>query len=231
MYKNKKILAVIPARGGSKGIPRKNLRIVGGKPLIAWTIEAAKEANYIDRLVLSSEDAEIIEVARCWGLEAPFVRPKELAGDDIPAYLAVLDAVERLPGYDYVVMLQPAVPLRAPEDIDGCIGFCIDSKADSCVTLTETDKPPYWMYRLGDNNRLHPILKQSLNTSIQRQDLPPTYVLNGAVCIAKTEWFIEQRKFKSQSTIGYLMPRERSADIDTELDMAICEFLAQRSGS
>ncbi len=228
MYKGKSILAVIPARGGSKAVPRKNLRTVGGKPLIAWSIEQAGKSAYIDRLVLSSEDEEIIAVARSLNLEVPFKRPEELAGDDVPAYLPVIDMAEKLPGYDYAVLLQPSAPLRSADDIDGCIAMCIDSGAPSCVSLTVTDKSPYWMYRLEKNNRMLPLIEQPDEGVLQRQQLPESYALNGAVYVAETQWLIHNRKYLGPQTVGYQMPKARSLDIDTETDLAFFEFLVSR---
>ncbi len=121
MIDEKKILAVIPARGGSKGVPRKNIRDLAGKPLIAWTIEAAKKSKYIDRLILSSEDPEIIAVAKSYGCEVPFVRKIELAQDDTPGIEVVLDAVQRCLGYTHVLLLQPTSPFRTHKHIDDLI--------------------------------------------------------------------------------------------------------------
>lgn len=144
---NSKILAIIPARGGSKGVPRKNIRELAGKPLIAWTIEEAKKSKYIDRLILSTEDDEIIEVAKQYGCEVPFKRPIELAQDDTPGIDPVLHAIEQCPGYDYVVLLQPTSPLRTVDDIDGCIEQLLSSDGTNfCVSVTEPEKSPYWMY-------------------------------------------------------------------------------------
>jgi CMP-N,N'-diacetyllegionaminic acid synthase len=120
MFEGKTILAIVPARGGSKGVPRKNIRLLAGKPLIAWTIDEAKKSRYIDRLILSSEDDEIIEVAREFGCEIPFKRPDELAQDDTPGIESVIHAINTLEEkYDFVVLLQPTSPLRTVEDIDG----------------------------------------------------------------------------------------------------------------
>ena len=127
MLNGKTILAIIPARGGSKGIPRKNIKPLAGKPLIAWTIEEAKKSKYIDRLILSSEDEEIIRIAKKWGCEVPFVRPKEFAEDETSGIEPILHAIETLSEkYDYVCLLQPTSPLRTVNDIDGCIKKCID---------------------------------------------------------------------------------------------------------
>lgn len=226
MINGKSVLAIIPARGGSKGVPRKNIRSLAGKPLIAWTIEAARESAYIDRLVLSSDDPEIIEVAKSWGCEAPFARPDALARDDTPGIDPVLHALEELPGYDYVVLLQPTSPLRTAEDIDDCIARCEEKRAPACVSLTEPAHHPQWMFTLGDNTQtLQPISEQR---GMRRQDLPDVYALNGAVYVARTSWLAETRSFLGEGTCGYVMPSIRSIDIDTEQDIALAACLLQQ---
>lgn len=217
-----KILAIIPARGGSKGVPRKNVRDLAGKPLIAWTIEEAKKSRYIDRLILSSEDDEIIKVATQYGCEVPFKRPLELAQDDTPGIEPVLHAIEQCPGYDYVVLLQPTSPLRTVEDIDSSIEKLLNSDADFCVSVTEPEKSPYWMYTL-ENDRMIPLLSQE-ELVARRQDLPKVYALNGAIYIAKISCLITTKQFVNQSAICYVMSQEKSQDIDNERDFLICEI-------
>lgn len=217
MINGKSVLAIIPARGGSKGVPRKNIKNLAGKPLIAWTIEEAKKSKYIDRLILSSDDAEIISTAQQWGCEAPFVRPKELAEDDTPGIAPVLHALRMLPGYDYVVLLQPTSPLRTCDDIDGALETCINNQADTCASVSETKKSPYWMYTLTDDNRLKPVLETVIKHA-SRQELPATYELNGALYIAKADHLIMIKSFVDSHTIAFLMPKERSVDIDSEID-------------
>lgn len=224
---NSKILAIIPARGGSKGVPRKNIRELAGKPLIAWTIKEAKKSKYIDRLILSTEDDEIIEVAKQYGCEVPFKRPIELAQDDTPGIDPVLHAIEQCPGYDYVVLLQPTSPLRTVDDIDGCIEQLFSSDGTNfCVSVTEPEKSPYWMYTLEDERMVPLLPKDTLVT--RRQDLPKVYALNGAIYVAKTEKLIEEKSFLSSNTSGYIMPQERSFDIDTLIDFTICDLLKKR---
>ena len=225
MINGKSVLAVIPARGGSKGVPRKNIREIAGKPLIAWTIEAAKKSAYIDRLVLSSDDAEIIEVAESWGCEAPFVRPADLARDDTPGIDPVLHALKELPGYDYVVLLQPTSPLRTEEDIDGCIARCEEKLAPACVSVTEPAHHPQWMFTLDEAEVLAPISEQR---GVRRQDLPAVYALNGAVYVAQSAALFETRSFLGEGAHGYVMPFSRSIDIDTEQDLALATCLLQQ---
>lgn len=227
MINNKKILAVIPARGGSKGVPRKNIKPLEGKPLIAWTIEEAKKSKYIDRLVLSSEDQEIIEVAKSYGCKVPFVRPAELAQDDTPGIDPVLHALEQLPGYDIVVLLQPTSPLRTVQDIDGGLDFFEKHQASSCVSVSEVSKSPYWMYKLDDNLVLQRLLEKDQMIT-RRQDLPKVYVPNGALYAIKVDYLVNYKSFYTHGTLGFVMPRERSYDIDDEMDFIVCETLLER---
>lgn len=218
-----KILAIIPARGGSKGLPRKNIRKLAGKPLIAWTIAEAKKSKYINRLILSSEDDEIIEVAKQYGCEVPFKRPEELAQDDTSGIEPVLHAIQQCPGYDYIVLLQPTSPLRTVKDIDGCIEKLLYSDADFCVSVTVPEKSPYWMYTL-ENERMIPLLSKDQLID-RRQDLPKSYALNGAIYVAKVSRFIEKKSFIAENTLAYIMSNENSFDIDTLIDFKICEYL------
>lgn len=225
MYNGKTFLAVIPARGGSKGVVRKNIRPVAGKPLIAWTIEAARKSAYIDRLILSSDDVEIIAVAAAWGCEAPFVRPAELAADDTPGIDPVLHAITAInESFDYVVLLQPTSPLRLAADIDGCIEFCQSKGGPVCVSVTEPDAHPYWTFRLDGGGRLQPFVDDVARYP-RRQSLPPVYVLNGAVYVADCRWLLEKRSFIAAETLAFPMPEERSLDVDSETDLKIASFL------
>ncbi|MFP3917200.1 acylneuraminate cytidylyltransferase family protein [Lysinibacillus telephonicus] len=223
---NHRILAIIPARGGSKGVPRKNIRDLAGKPLIAWTIEEAKKSKYITKLILSSEDEEIIKVAKEYGCEVPYVRPLELAKDDTPGIDPIIHALQQHHDFDYVVLLQPTSPLRTVEDIDRCISFIIENNADFCVSVTESEESPYWMYTF-ENGKMKPLLKQD-QVITRRQELPKTYVLNGAVYVGKVDSIMETKSFLTDQTIPYVMPMERSYDIDTLLDFTICEFIMQK---
>lgn len=227
MINGKSILAIIPARGGSKGVPRKNICDLCGKPLIAWTIEEAQKSKYIDRLILSSEDDEIIAVAKQWGCEVPFVRPKELAQDDTPGIEPVLHAIDTLAEkYDYVVLLQVTSPLRIVEDIDGVIEWCMQRNAKSCVAVSEASESPYWMFRIVRDSKLINLIDDD-REYVKRQDLPKCYLLNGAVYVAETNWLIKTKKFRSEETVGYIMPIDRSIDIDCERDFKFCELIKQ----
>ncbi|NMA73212.1 MAG: acylneuraminate cytidylyltransferase family protein [Bacteroidales bacterium] len=224
MIEGKSVLAIIPARGGSKGVPRKNIRELCGKPLIAWTIEEAKKSKYIDRLILSSEDQEIIKIAQKWGCEVPFVRPSELSQDTTPGMAPVLHALDLLQSYDYIILLQATSPLRISRDIDDCLKLCLDKDAKSCVSVTESAETPYWMYKIDDDLQMHPLMDDA-NKYLRRQELPKTYIQNGALYVAQVEWLKKNKDFSSEETIAYIMPNERSLDIDNELDFQICELM------
>lgn len=221
MYKGKRILGVITARGGSKGIPRKNVIDVGGKPLIGWTIDTAKESKLLDRVVLSSDDDEIIRVATALGCEAPFKRSADLSGDAASSADVVIDCLQRIPGYDYVVLLQPTSPLRRVDDIDAAIRMCVDSDAPSCVSVCEAEESPYWMYKVMPDGVMESLLGDNY---LRRQDLPPVYVLNGAVYVLRAEWFRCSQRFVSNETVAYPMPRSRSVDVDSLDDLEWVRF-------
>lgn len=218
-----RVLALIAARGGSKGLPRKNVLTACGKPLIAWTIQAAIGADAVAEVVLSSDDDEIMQTAEAWGCKVLFRRPAWLASDTANSVDVVLHALEQLQGFDYVVLLQPTSPLRTAGDIDAAFNLMLESAAPSCVSICEADQSPYWMYHLENGNKLQRLLPE-LSDVTRRQDLPSIYVLNGAIYIARVDWLRTNKVFVGEETVAYLMPKERSLDIDTAED-----FLAFRS--
>ena len=225
MFDGKKILAIVPARGGSKGVPRKNIKELAGKPLIAYTIEQANKSKYIDCCVVSTEDEEIKSVAESCGGYVPFMRPKELAADDTPSIDPVLHVISRLPEYDYMILLQVTSPLRSAEDIDGCIEFSFARLARSCVSVTEARTNPYWTYTLDEDMLMTPLLKLDYAKTYQRQKLPKVYELNGACYFFERQFILEEKKFISDGTLGYVMPASRSYDIDTLEDFIIVESI------
>ncbi len=218
------LLAIISARGGSKGIPRKNTKLLAGKPLISWSIDAAKQASCINRIIVSTEDDEIASVARESGADVPFSRPIELATDDAPGIAPVLHAISQLPDYDWVLLLQPTSPLRSAEDIDGIWQFCQEQGGLSAVSVCEVAKHPYWIFQRNSSRRLEPFFEKRADIT-RRQDLPPAYALNGALYLARTDWLLERRDFIGPETLGYVMPPERSVDLDAPQDWRWVEFL------
>ena len=229
MDRSSSILGVVPARGGSKGVPRKNICLVRGKPLIVYTLEAASLARCLTRLVVSTEDEEIAQVARLLGVEV-LPRPYALAADDTPAIAPVLHAIDAFPEFDYVVLLQPTSPLRSADDIDMAIDTCLRLKAPACVSVCEARCSPHWMYWINDDGQMRPVLEQNAETYARRQDLSPAYALNGAVYVARTDWLRETRNFLTPETVPFVMDQDRSLDIDTEGDIRMCECLLERIG-
>lgn len=215
-----KVLGIVAARGGSKGLPRKNVRALGGRPLIAWTADAATRSR-IDRVILSTDDDEIAAAGRAAGLEVPFRRPAELATDTATAADVVLHTLDQLPGFDVFVYLQPTSPLRTAADIDVCLTLA--ASADRVVTVTPAPTPPEWMFRVGAGGVLDPVLGAA--SGERRQDLAPAYVLNGAVYVARVEAFRREPAFVTAGTVGHVMPVGRSVDIDDEDDLRYAESL------
>jgi CMP-N,N'-diacetyllegionaminic acid synthase len=220
-------LGLIPARGGSKGIARKNIRSIAGKPLIGWSIEAALRSELLDAVVVTTDDAEIAAVARQAGAMVPFLRPAALAQDGTPGIDPVLHALDLLPGFGAVLLLQPTSPLRTAADIDACLQLALDRRALSVVSVSEPDAHPYWTYRLGDGQTLQRFV--DVPPVARRQDLPPVFALNGAMYYAQTDWLLQGKRLVAPETMAYVMPRERSVDIDTSLDWRFAEMLLKES--
>jgi N-acylneuraminate cytidylyltransferase len=219
-----KVLAVIPARGGSKGIPGKNIRMLAGKPLIAWTIRAAMDSGVVDQIVVSTDDKEIGEIALAWGAEVPGLRPAALAQDETGSMDVVLHLAAQIDAFDWLLLLQPTSPLRSADDIRGIMNLVFERGAHSAVSLCESSSSPVWMYNIDKYDRLRSVLPFG-NHVHRRQELSPAYQLNGAMYLMKREWLLTNKNFIGSDTIGYLMPPERSADIDTPLDWEWVEFL------
>jgi CMP-N-acetylneuraminic acid synthetase len=218
-----RVLALIPARGGSKGVPRKNVRLLGGRPLIEWSIEAAREATAVDRVVVSTDDAEIAEVARAAGAEVPFERPAELAADDtrdLPVFQHALDELEALgDAFDVVVHLRPTSPLRPAPLVDDAVAALLATPADSLRSLTAADKTPYKMWRIADD-RLQPLLgswEQELFNE-PRQALPPVYLHDGVIDVVRVPT-LRAGSMCGRDVVPFLTPPGLAIDIDTEDDL------------
>ena len=232
MTKNSKILAIIPARGGSKGLPGKNIADLAGKPLIVWTIDAALKSQSIDRLIVSTDDQEIAKVAEKYGAEVPWMRSAELATDDSPVIMTVIDTLKRLEkeGYfpDYVMLLQTTSPLRTAEDIDKSANLAFEKNADTVIGVCEAKEHPYLAKKINEYGQLENFM--DLPTSItqtNRQNYPPVYTINGTMYIVKTKVLLEKESFYGDNVIPYLMPQERSIDIDTPWDMQLAGIMMQ----
>lgn len=231
MRNGNSILALIPARGGSKGVPGKNLRLLGGKPLIAWTIEQARRCPWIDRLIVSTDDPAIADTAIRWDAEAPFLRPAELATDETKMIEVVFHAldwcrqIDRL--YEWILLLQPTSPLREATDIEAAAKQLEDRGADAVVSVCPCEHSPLWANTLGPNGQMKDFLRPEATGN--RQDHPAYYRLNGAIYLARTDYFRQCRGFLGDRTFAYIMPSERSIDIDSLLDFQMAEFLVSRT--
>ena len=228
MYKSRKILAVIPARGSSRGLPRKNVQPLLGKPLIAQTIEQAKNSKYIDRFLVSTDDGEIAEISKRCGAEVPFMRPKELATDEAKGIDVILHAVNFLKKrdqlYEMLLVLQPTSPLRISKDIDNAIELLSEKDAQAVVSVCKTEHHPGWANMLPPDGCMKDFIKPE-HANKNRQELPDFYRLNGAVYVAYVDYISEHRSFFGDKTFAYVMPQERSVDIDTETDLKLADFL------
>jgi CMP-N,N'-diacetyllegionaminic acid synthase len=225
------VLAVVPARGGSKGVHRKNLRLLKGKPLIEYTLQTSLASKYISRLIVSTDDPEIASFSRSLGVEVPFMRPAALASDTASQMDVVLHALEyfqRTNGilYDIVLLLQPTAPLRIVDDIEGALDLLFTAQADSVVSFNLVEhNHPYYMYKITDGNP-KPLFEIPVGVT-RRQDFPPIYIRNGAIYAARSSLLIEQRTFYGKDMRAYIMPSNRSINIDTELDFALAEVFLQ----
>ena len=227
--KHPEVLGVILARGNSRSIPRKNILSLAGKPLIAYTIEAAQKAQRLDRLILSTDSPEIAEVARALGAEVPFMRPAELARDGTLSVHSLRHALQWMQenegcSPEYVLLLQPTSPFRTAADIDRSIELAVEKDADTVVSFTRARQHPYWMTRITDEGRLEdfPDLEPKY---LRRQSLPPFYYPVGSIYLAKSRLVMKQDSFFTDKTYAYLVPVERSLDIDTPLDFRMAELL------
>ena len=227
------MLAIIPARGGSKGLPGKNIKPLCGKPIIAYTIEAAQAAKSIDCLILSTDDEEIAEVAQKFGVGIPFMRPAELAKDTslaIDNYIYTVNQfnTESSKQYDDFIVLQPTSPFRTAADIDNAVELFREKNADSVISVCEASHPPVWAKKID-----HPgVLKDYFDIDIgnrNRQELELAYMPNGAIFILKLSLLKSHCSYYSNRTYAYVMPQEKSIDIDTFLDFEFAEFLMSRS--
>lgn len=224
-------IAVITARGGSKGIPRKNIRMLAGKPMIAWTIEAALASGRLERVILSTDDEEIAETARRLGAEVPFMRPAVLSGDDAPS-IAVMEHVlgwlERNDGLpDYMLLLQPTSPLRTAEDVNNAIALATNHNSDSVVGVTECSPHPFLARTIREDRTLDEFFKTE-HRVYRRQDFPPAYAINGAIYLNRPKSLRATRTLIPPGAHAYIMPPERSIDVDSLWQFDIADALLSR---
>jgi N-acylneuraminate cytidylyltransferase/CMP-N,N'-diacetyllegionaminic acid synthase len=223
MYQRKKVLAIIPARGGSKRLPRKNILDLNGKPLIAWTIDAALKSKYIDKTIVSTDDKEIADISTKYGAEVPFIRPAHLSTDTASSIDVVFHAVEFLKKnneqYDIVILLQPTSPLRTTKDINKALEM-LNNKTKAVISVCETDHPPLWSNTLPEDHSMKDFIRPEIKNK-RSQDLPKFYRLNGAIYISEVNYLKINNGFLGEQTKAFIMPRERSIDIDSLLDFIL----------
>lgn len=234
MTEQLRTLAVIPARGGSRGVPRKNVRPLGGKPLIEWTIAAAREAaDALTRIVVSTDDAEAAAIARAAGAEVPFMRPAELSGDKVPTLPVLQHAVafaerEENRDYDLVMLLQPTAPFRTADDIREAVRLATIDTCDSVISVVQVFAVhPILMKRI-EGDRLQPFCIDEKEGTRRQDYSPAAYMRNGAIYLSRRKLIAEQNTIWGQQIRPFVMPEERSVSIDSELDFAMCEAMCAR---
>lgn len=216
MIGERKVLAIVPARGGSQRLVAKNARPLAGRPMVAWTLEAASRSALIDHLVVSTDDPAVVATATEMGWPPPFMRPDHLSGATASVIDAIQHALDQVGGrWDYVVLLQPTSPLRTPADIDSAIRLCDETGAPAVIGVSPLPKPVAFYGRVGADGRY----------TAGGVDLERTVVVNGAVYVGRPDVLMRDRTFQSEGALAYQMPFERSWDVDTPAEFAVCEAL------
>lgn len=235
MYKNKTFLAIIPARGGSKGLPKKNIKELCGKPLIAWSIETGLNSKYVDEVMVTTDDKEISEVARKYGANTPFLRPSELASDTATTFDTVKHTIdfyknELKKEFDYIVLLEPTSPLREISDIDYAIEILLNSAQDSIVGICKTESQNPAFLVLKDQKHLIAGYENKEIKTLRRQDIKDVYFFEGTIYISKTNILLGKKTFYHESTIGYEVPKYKSLEIDDIYDFVMVEAIMKYKG-
>ena len=222
-----KILAVIPARGGSKRLPRKNVLELSGKPLLSWTIDAAKQSKYIDKIIVSSDDDEVLDIAIKSDVDA-LQRPDALATDFSTTFDVVEHVIQQVSEpYDYIVLLQPTSPLRCASHIDEAIEKLIDNQVDAVISVCEMEHSPLWSNTLPEGGSMEHFLPKEIHNK-RSQDLSTYYRLNGAIYICKTDRLLNEKTFYIQSKVNaYVMDSFLSIDIDTSIDFQLARCILE----
>jgi CMP-N-acetylneuraminic acid synthetase len=224
MIDNKRLLAIIPARGGSKRLPRKNILYLSGKPVISWTIQAALKSKYIDRTIVSTNDIETANISKDYGADVPFLRPDSLATGTATSVDTILHSINAInDNYDYILILQPTSPLRTYEHIDAAVELFLDKKADSIISVCEAEHPTKWINSLPSDLSMINFIHHT-EQSKRSQDFIKEYIINGAIYLIRVDTFVKTMTFFPENSYAYIMDRESSIDIDTEYDLKLCEF-------
>ena len=229
------VIALIPARGGSKGLPRKNIKLLNGKPLIAYTIEASLNSKMVDRTIVTTDDIEIASIVKELGAEVPFIRPSNLAQDDTPDYPVVEHCIEYLENVEkyfaeIIVYLRPTMPLRDSAEIDNCVRILkTNNDIDSIRTVREVSYPPFWMKKIDEKGFIRPFIDGVIPfTETRRQELPKTILCDGYVDATRTDIIKKYRKVTAGKIFAYYINSSPFVDIDTREDWDYCEFLMMK---
>ncbi|WP_315121943.1 acylneuraminate cytidylyltransferase family protein [uncultured Clostridium sp.] len=226
MYKNKTFLAVIPARGGSKGIPKKNIIQVNDRPLIDYTITEVLKSKHIDRVIVSTDSQEIADISKKCGADVPFTRPNRLAKDESKTIDVIIDLLNKLSrqdeNYDYLIILQPTQPLRKAFHIDEAIALMVDNKLQSLVSVNEVKENPVLMRTFNSGNELERVLK--INSTLRRQEFPKYYKVNGAIYINKIDENLNLKTSLNDNKYAYIMDKKYDLDIDEPFDLEILKL-------
>ena len=228
MIHNKNVLALIPARGGSKLLQKKNILDLNNKPIIKWSIDAARNSKYIDDIIVSTDNDEIFDISKKYGARVPFKRPFNLATDNSKSIDVILHAISWLKNnkeqFNILVLLQPTSPLRTGRDIDDALELLFEKNAESIISVCKTEHSPLWTNELPKDRRMNNFLdKKTLNKN--RQELPDYFRLNGAIYIAYVKCLEDNKSFFGENTFAYVMPQDRSIDIDSKIDLELCKVL------
>ena len=229
MYKGKKILAIIPARGGSKGLPGKNIKELCGKPLIACAIEHAQKSKYVDEIFISTDSQEIADVAEHFGAPCPELRPAELARDTAPSSEFIVYTLEKMKkegkSFDYFILLEPTSPLRDVEDVDKSIEMLVDNPVAESVmgVVRAEDSNPAFMVKIGEGGLMIPFMGKA--ETLRRQDIPDAYYFEGTVYLSKCDAYMEKKAFYHDKTLPYVVPKWKSFEIDDIIDFTIIEAI------
>ena len=227
MIKKSKVLAIIPARKGSKRLPNKNKLDLNGKPLIAWTIESAMKSIYIDDIAISTNDEDIVEIAKLYDIDVPFLRPVELSSDKASTMDVIFHTINFYKSigrsYDIIILLQPTSPLRTSVDIDNSFKL-LSKDVKAIVSVCELDHSPLWSNVLPTNNSLEFFLKEDVQ-GLRSQDLPQYYRLNGAIYLSRINYLKTNKIFFGNQSKAYIMSTNNSIDIDTKLDFELCKLI------
>lgn len=233
MFQEKTFIAIIPARGGSKRLPKKNKLNLGGKPLISWTIDSAKKCKFLDEVMVTTDDPEIRDLAIACGANSPFLRPEYLATDEASSYDAIIHTIEFYKKqlkreFDFVVILQPTSPFRTGGQITEAILLLAEKSASSIISICKAHHSPLWMNSMPENMSMNNFISDSVKNT-RSQDLTPHYQLNGAIFICEIKKLIAEKTFFLKSnSFAYEMNRETSLDIDDSLDFKFAEFIISR---